>query len=201
MLLADTDIVSLGSQTATWDAEERDFLARRLETVQTAASSASGQPDELGAERANEEPPRMRTRRSVLQDAERHASRQREVWQKQLEAKQAEAAVRPRQLAKLEGPTPERAGVRSSPEDREVCARLGLAYADSRLFFVEGGSVQRRCSPPSALNSSPGSAATPQSGLRVPRPASTPRPRSASSRTATVSTSQGGQASTPKPWR
>jgi len=200
MLLADTDIVSLGSQTATWDAEERDFLARRLETVQTAASSTSGQPDELGAERDSEELLRKPTRRSVLQDAERHASRQREVWQKQLEAKQAEATVRPRQLAKLEGPTPERAGVRSSPEDREVCARLGLAYADSRLFFVEGGSVQRRCSPPSAL-SSYGSAATPQSGLRVPRPASTPRPRSASSRTATVSALPDGQASTPKPWR
>lgn len=196
-----TDVLSdsLGAQTAMWEAEEREFLTTRA-LVPATATASFGQTEDLGAH-SEEPPPLTPMRRGLLQHAQRHASRQREVWQKQLEAKQLEAALRPRQLSKSEGARPQRSSTHISPENREVCAKLGLAYADARLFFVEGGSVQRRCSPPSAgSRSTPCSAATPQSGLRIPRQASARRPRSASSRTATVT--QGGQAvSTPRPWR
>ena len=122
--------------------------------------------------------------------AGRHSARRRELWERELEAKQADAAVRPRQCGKAPGKLsdsrcvssvagPRPAGSLSSPEDRRVCEALGLAYADGAMFFVEGGKVHRR-SPPRQASASPRKASASPHRARagsfsMPRPASATR--------------------------
>jgi hypothetical protein len=202
---------SLVEQLAEWEAEEREHRARTAmrqpePTVQAAAPTVSpaGSNSRSSAFVQDAPPPRTpeaeaaaappRTPRSAgrLPLAEHGAlmsQRRRLMWEAEVQAKEASAAVRPRQCttprerlggmsaSASTGSLRPASGTHSSPEDRAVRASLGLAYMDNEIFFKADGSVLRRTSPPSSKPTTPRSNAkahwstTKGRGLRTPRPA------------------------------
>ena len=125
-------------------------------------------------------------RRSLAEQGEAHSLRRRLMWEAEQQAKQDQAAVRPRQCTTqrefssnfgVSGTSirtaPEDRGNSSHqvPEDRAVCAALELAYVDGDIFFTPGGTVLRRS--PSSKPGSPQQAkahwsTTRGAGLRSP---------------------------------
>ena len=126
------------------------------------------------------------SRRSLAEQGEAHSLRRRLMWEAEQQAKQDQAAVRPRQCTTqrefssnfgVSGTSirtaPEDRGNSSHqvPEDRAVCAALELAYVDGDIFFTPGGTVLRRS--PSSKPGSPQQAkahwsTTRGAGLRSP---------------------------------